>query len=92
MKRKHKIATMHVLIMKKKVMLLAGSIDLNELPSEFDYDFLDEGGTNPSYCTQPAFRVVRSQCNEQGPSHQRQNDVVATILAGKSTQNANTFC
>jgi len=73
-------------------MLLAGSIDLNELPSEFDYDFLDEGGTNHSYCTQPAFRVVRSQCNEQGPSHQSQNDVVATILAGKSTQNANTFC
>ena len=73
-------------------MLLAGSIDLNERPSEFDYDFLDEGGTNPSYYTQLAFYVVRSQRNEQGPSHQIQNDVVATILAGKSSQYAYTFC
>jgi len=62
---------------------------LNELPPEFDFDFLDEVGTNPFYCTQLAFRVVRSQFDEQSPSHQSQNDVVATILAGSSTQNAN---
>ena len=62
---------------------------MNELPPEFDFDFLDEVGTNPFYCTQLAFRVVRSQFDEQSPSHQSQNDVVATILAGSSTQNAN---
>jgi hypothetical protein len=26
-------------------------MDLNELPPEFDYDFLDESYVNPSYCT-----------------------------------------
>ena len=27
-------------------------MDLNELPPDFDYDFLDESEANPSYCTQ----------------------------------------
>ncbi|CAO2188985.1 unnamed protein product [Urochloa humidicola] len=28
-------------------------MDLNQLPSEFDYDFIDDSNGNPSYCTQP---------------------------------------
>ncbi|CAN6296618.1 unnamed protein product [Urochloa humidicola] len=28
-------------------------MDLNQLPPEFDYDFLDLSNGNPSYCTQP---------------------------------------
>ena len=32
---------------------LAGTIDLNEPPPEFDYDFLDGVNANPSYSTQP---------------------------------------
>jgi hypothetical protein len=27
-------------------------MDLNELPLEFDYDFLDVSYANPTYCTQ----------------------------------------
>ena len=27
-------------------------MDLNELPPEFDYDFLDDQDANPSYCAQ----------------------------------------
>jgi len=27
-------------------------MDLNELPPELDYDFLDDQDANPSYCTQ----------------------------------------
>ena len=27
-------------------------MDLNELPPEFDYDFLDDQNANPSYCAQ----------------------------------------
>ena len=37
-------------------------MDLNELPPELDYDFLDDQDANPSYCTQA---VV----GEQGPVH-----------------------
>ena len=37
-------------------------MDLNELPPELDYDFLDDQDVNPSYCTQA---VV----GEQGPVH-----------------------
>ena len=33
---------------------LAGTIDLNEPPPEFDYDFLDGGNANPSYSTKQA--------------------------------------
>ena len=65
-------------------------MDLNELPPEFDYDFLDEVGTNASYCTQPTFGVAWPQCNERGvQSHQSHNDVGATLVASSSTQNAN---
>ena len=65
-------------------------MDLNELPPEFDYDFLDEVGTNTSYCTQPTFGVAWPQCNERGvQSHQSHNDVGATLVASSSTQNAN---
>ena len=64
-------------------------MDLNELPPEFDYDFPDEVGTNPSYCTQPAFGVARPQCDEQGQSHQSHNDIGATLVASSITQNAN---
>jgi len=70
---------------------LAGTMDLNELPPEFDYDFPDEVGTNPSYCTQPAFGVAWSQCDERGQSHQSHNDVGATLDACSSTQNANAY-
>ena len=66
-------------------------MDLNELPPEFDYDFPDEVGTNPSYCTQPAFGVAWSQCGERGQSHQIHNDVGATLDASSSTQNANAY-
>ena len=59
-------------------------MDLNELPPEFDYDFLDEVGTNASYCTQP-------QCDERVQSHQSHNDVGATLDASSSTQNANAY-
>ncbi|CAN6374389.1 unnamed protein product [Urochloa humidicola] len=27
-------------------------MDLNQLPPEFDYDFIDDSNGNPSYCTQ----------------------------------------
>ena len=60
-------------------------------PPEFDYDFPDEVGTNPSYCTQPAFVVAWSQCDERGQSHQSHNDVGATLDACSSTQNANAY-
>ena len=73
----------------EKIIWLAGTMDLNELPSEFDCDFLDEVGTNPSYCTQPAFGVARPQCDEQGQSHQSHNDIGATLVASSITQNAN---
>jgi len=33
-------------------MRLAGTMDLNKPPPEFDYDFLDGVDSNPSYCTQ----------------------------------------
>ena len=72
-------------------MWLAGTMDLNELPPEFDYDFPDEVGTNPSYCTQLAFGVAWSQCDERGQSHQSHNDVGATLDASSSTQNANAY-
>ena len=72
-------------------MWLAGTMDLNELPPEFDYDFPDEVGTNPSYRTQPAFGVAWSQCDERDQSHQSHNDVGATLDASSSTQNTNAY-
>jgi len=65
-------------------------MDLNELPPEFDYDFLDEVGTNTSYCTQPTFGVAWPQCDELVQSHQSHNDVGGTMVASSSTQNANS--
>ena len=35
-------------------MWLAGTMDLNEAPPEFDYDFLDGVNANPSYSTKQA--------------------------------------
>jgi len=58
---------------------IAGTMDLNELPLEFDYDFLDEAN----------IMCARSQCNEQdGQNHQNQNDVDNTLVADGSIQNA----
>ncbi|CAO2188680.1 unnamed protein product [Urochloa humidicola] len=34
-------------------------MDLNQLPPEFDYDFLDLSNGNPSYCTQPVLDYTR---------------------------------
>jgi hypothetical protein len=45
---------------------IAGTMDLNELPLEFDYDFLAEASTSPSYCTQPSFGVQGHSAMSRG--------------------------
>ncbi|RLN12553.1 hypothetical protein C2845_PM09G10360 [Panicum miliaceum] len=52
---------------------MEGGMDLNELPQEFDYDFLDESDANPPYCTQTVGGgLTREQqkllfvCNKEG--------------------------
>ncbi|CAL5045746.1 unnamed protein product [Urochloa decumbens] len=46
-------------------------MDLNELPPEFDSDFLDDSSGNPFYCTQPSMYNV-SSVGQQGGSLQNQ--------------------
>ena len=78
-------------------MWLAGTMDLNEPPPEFDYDFLDgvnatpfygiqDGvNANPSYCTQPDLVLTLQEKN-----HVEQQHVGDTLIARSGTQNANT--
>ncbi|CAL4902769.1 unnamed protein product [Urochloa decumbens] len=47
-------------------------MDLNELPPEFDSDFLDDSSGNPFYCTQPLLDYSGSSVVQQGGSHQNQ--------------------
>ncbi|CAL4964886.1 unnamed protein product [Urochloa decumbens] len=41
-------------------------MDLNELPPEFDSDFLDDSSGNPFYCTQPSMYNVSSVGQQSG--------------------------
>ncbi|CAL4962268.1 unnamed protein product [Urochloa decumbens] len=41
-------------------------MDLNELPPEFDFDFLDDSSGNPFYCTQPSMYNVSSVGQQSG--------------------------
>ncbi|CAL4981047.1 unnamed protein product [Urochloa decumbens] len=47
-------------------------MDLNELPPEFDSDFLDDSSGNPFYCTQPILEYNVSSAGQQGGSRQNQ--------------------
>ncbi|CAL5010875.1 unnamed protein product [Urochloa decumbens] len=47
-------------------------MDLNELPPEFDSDFLDDSSGNPFYCTQPIIEYSVSSVGQQGGNHQNQ--------------------
>ncbi|CAL5006578.1 unnamed protein product [Urochloa decumbens] len=47
-------------------------MDLNELPPEFDSDFLDDSSGNPFYCTQPILEYSVSTAGQQGGSQQEQ--------------------
>ncbi|CAL5036043.1 unnamed protein product [Urochloa decumbens] len=47
-------------------------MDLNELPPEFDSDFLDDSSGNPFYCTQPILEYSVSSAGQQGGSRQNQ--------------------
>jgi hypothetical protein len=65
-------------------------MDLNELPTEFDYDFLDVESANPLYCTQlilePAGLGGRDQA--QGEIFMPTIDLIdnqAAVLDGSST-------
>ena len=47
-------------------------MDLNDLPPEFDYHFLDESDGNSTYCTQAAQASVQGAVHDiaQGPEQQ----------------------
>ena len=68
-------------------MRLAGTMDLNKPPPEFDYDFLDGVESNPSYCTQatPAISSLQVQ------THQTDQDVGGTLIADGEHQGAHGF-
>ena len=68
-------------------MRLAGTMDLNKPPPEFDYDFLDGVESNPSYCTQatPAISSLQVQ------THQTDQDVGGTLIADGEHQDAHGF-
>jgi hypothetical protein len=50
-------------------------MDLNELPLEFDYDFLDVESANPSYCTQLVLEIARL-----GGRDQAQGEIVVSTV------------
>jgi len=57
--------------------LFSGTMDLNEFPPEFDYDFLDESIANPSYYTQAPLcdaSLRGSEHNNAGNDLYNQND------------------
>jgi len=68
-------------------MRLAGIMDLNKPPPEFDYYFLDGVDSNPSYCTQatPAISSLQVQ------THQTDQDVGGTLIADGEHQDAHGF-
>ena len=63
-------------------MWLAGTMDLNKPPPEFDYDFLDGVDSNPSYCTQATPAVASLQVQ----NHQADQDVGGTLIADVNTK------
>ena len=56
-------------------------MDLNELPPEFDYDFLDCSDANPSYCTQAVEAIALGGEHDivQVTGHQVLSNVEATV-------------
>jgi len=78
-------------------MWLAGTMDLNEPPPEFDYDFLDGVNATPFYGIQDGVNANPSYCTQrdlvltlQEKNHVEQQHVGGTLIARSGTQNANT--
>ncbi|CAN6234665.1 unnamed protein product [Urochloa humidicola] len=59
-------------------------MDLNELPLEFDFDFINDSAGNPSYCTQPVLDDSSFAVNEQIGIHRSQ--VTLGVASGASAQ------